>query len=93
MINPDIFGYIATSLNVVMMIPQVSHTWRTKQTRDLSLATLLIFSTASLLWIIYGIEKGAIPVIIANAVVGGLNILLILIKLKYSNTEKQEGHK
>ena len=83
--NPDLFGYVATSLNVVMMIPQVMRTWKTKQTRDLSSATLLIFLTASILWTIYGIEKNAIPVIIANVVVGSMNLILIIIKLKYSD--------
>ena len=81
--NADIFGYIATSLNIVMLVPQVSRTWKIKQTKDLSLTTLVIFLTASSLWIIYGVMKTATPVIIANTVVGAMNLILIIFKLKY----------
>jgi len=81
--NSDIFGYLGTLLNVIMLVPQVVRTWKTKRTKDLSFATLLIFLLACVSWILYGIEKSAIPVIIANVVVGTMNIILIIIKLKY----------
>ncbi len=81
--NPDIFGYVATSLNVVMLVPQVFRTWKVKQTKELSLATLVIFLTASILWMIYGFMKQAAPIIIANIVVGTMNFILIILKLKY----------
>lgn len=83
MINPDIFAYLATSLNVVMLIPQVLRAWKTKRTKDLSFATLIIFATACFLWILYGLGKQALPVIISNSVVGVLNLILIFIKLTY----------
>lgn len=83
MINPDIFGYLATSLNVVMLVPQVVRTWKTKHTKDLSITTLLIFLIACVLWTIYGIIKHAAPVIIANTVIGTMNLVLITIKLRY----------
>ena len=79
----DILAYIATSLNIVMLVPQVVRTWKTKRTGDLSLITLVIFLIACLLWVIYGVAKSAAPVIIANTIVGGMNLVLILLKLKY----------
>jgi len=82
MLNADSLGYIATSLNIVMMIPQLSRTWKTRETKDLSLATLIIFTVACLLWIIYGISKAATPIIIANTVIGASNLFLIILKLK-----------
>ncbi|MBI2599525.1 hypothetical protein HYW43_01230 [Candidatus Daviesbacteria bacterium] len=81
--SADFFGYTATSLNLIMLIPQVAQTWKTKQTKDLSLTTLTIFSIACLLWVIYGVIKSAIPVILANTVVGALNLTLIFLKFKY----------
>lgn len=79
----DFLAYIATSFNVVMLAPQVFRTWKTKRTADLSLTTLTIFLTACLLWVGYGVAKLALPVIIANTVVGGMNLILIILKLKY----------
>lgn len=83
MINPDIFGYAATTLNIVMLIPQVLQTWKTKQTKDLSFASLFLFSGASLLWLCYGLTKNALPVIIANVVLFAMNFILITIKMRY----------
>ena len=83
MVNSDIFGYVATSLNVLMLVPQVVRTLRTKHTKDLSFATLLIFFTACVLWTLYGVAKHAVPVIIANTIVGTMNLILIIIKLRY----------
>lgn len=83
MLNYDSFGYVATGLNIVMLMPQVFRTWRSKQTKDLSLMTLIIFFIACLLWIIYGIGKAAAPVIISNTVVGASNLFLIILKFRY----------
>ena len=83
MINPDIFGYLATSLNIVMLVPQVLQTWKTKKTKDLSFASLLLFSGASVLWLSYGLAKNALPVIIANTVLIIMNFILIDIKIRY----------
>jgi MtN3 and saliva related transmembrane protein len=83
MISPDIFAYAATVLNIVMQIPQVLSTWKTKQVRDLSLISLLIFMSASLLWGTYGVMKSAPPVILSNAVLFILNGTLVFMKLTF----------
>lgn len=81
-LNFDIFGYLATALNLLMLIPQVISTWRKKQAKDLSLATILLFLTACFLWL-YGIAKAAPPVILANTVGMIMNLILAILKLKY----------
>lgn len=81
--NSDIFGYIGTSLNIIMLVPQVHQTWKTKQTKGLSLATLLMFFIACMFWLIYGLMRSAGPVIISNSALGIMNLMLILFKLKY----------
>lgn len=64
-----------------MLIPQVLRTWKTRQTEDLSFATMFLFFVSCILWILYGFAKHAVPLIIANSVVGGLNLALIGLKL------------
>lgn len=81
--NPDIFGYTATTLNVVMLVPQVYRTWKIKQTKDLSLTTLVMFLVACLMWVVYGTMKSAFPLVIANIIVGAMNVVLISFKVKY----------
>jgi MtN3 and saliva related transmembrane protein len=85
MINADFFGYTATIINMVMLLPQVIQTWKTKETKDLSLATLTLFFLASLLWLTYGVIKMADPIIVANITLGLMNLILILFKFKYKN--------
>ena len=64
----DYIGYLAAILGTICWLPQTIKTWRTKETKDLSLwANLLILATVSL-WLIYGIMLGAWPLIIANIV-------------------------
>jgi len=81
MINPDVYAYTATVLNMIMLIPQVVRAWRTKQTKDLSLYTPIIYIMASVLWTIYGFATKAIPVIVSNFVITPLNLVLVIIKL------------
>jgi MtN3 and saliva related transmembrane protein len=64
-------------------VPQVYQTWKTKQTKGLSLATLLMFFIACMFWLIYGLMRLAGPVIISNSVLGIMNLMLIIFKLKY----------
>jgi MtN3 and saliva related transmembrane protein len=79
----DYLGYFAGLLTVGAFLPQVIRTWRTKQTRDLSLATFgLLISTGSL-WMIYGMLTDDWPVIAANAGIVVLNVALVLAKLRY----------
>jgi len=47
-------GYVAGMVTVASFLPQVVRAWRTRQTRDLSLASLALLITAGSMWILYG---------------------------------------
>lgn len=76
-------GYIAGFLTVASFLPQVIRTWRSRQTRDLSLAMFTLLVTASSLWIIYGAIIGSWPVILTNAGMVALNGALAVAKLRF----------
>ena len=78
-----ITGYIAGTLTTISFIPQVIRAWRLKETRDISLAMLLLFSAGILLWTLYGIWTGSVPIIAANVVTFVLVLLLIGMKIRY----------
>lgn len=80
----DVFAYTATFLNIIMMVPQVAQTWKTKKTKEFALSTPIMFLVACVLWVFYGVAKNAIPVIVANTIVGGMNSVLIYCKVKYN---------
>ena len=77
-------GFFAGLLTVSSFLPQVIRSWRTRQTRDLSLGMFALLATASSLWIIYGALTSDWPVIITNAAMVALNGALAVAKVRYS---------
>ncbi|MCK9632343.1 MAG: SemiSWEET transporter [Methanoregula sp.] len=78
-----IIGYIAGALTTISFIPQVVKAWKMKETRDLSLAMLVLFAIGVLLWTLYGIWAGSLPVIAANVITFVLILVLLFLKLQY----------
>ncbi len=66
MVLTDYIGYLAAILGTIAWIPQVLKSWRTRDTKSLSLFTNLFILTTMILWLTYGIILGAWPLILAN---------------------------
>jgi MtN3 and saliva related transmembrane protein len=81
--SANTLGLIAGALTTVAFVPQVIKIWKSKHARDISLGMFAIFSAGVLLWLFYGIEIGAMPVIVANAVTLGLSLTILIFKLRY----------
>jgi MtN3 and saliva related transmembrane protein len=78
-----IIGYAAALLTTLSFLPQVIRTWKTRSTRDISLAMFAAFCAGVFLWMVYGILIGSWPVIIANATVFVLAGIILVLKLKH----------
>ena len=78
-------GYIAGALTTLSFVPQVIRAWRSGETRDLSLAMLLLFAVGVLLWTFYGIWTGSMPIIGANVIT--FILILVLLGLKVRNRD------
>lgn len=76
-------GYFAGLLTVSAFLPQVIRTWRTRNTRDLSLGMFALLSTASSVWIVYGIITADWPVILTNVGMVAMNVALAVAKIRY----------
>lgn len=76
-------GYIAGALTTLSFVPQVIRAWKLKETRDLSLAMLLLFALGILLWTFYGIWTGSMPIILANMTTFILILILLGMKVLY----------
>jgi MtN3 and saliva related transmembrane protein len=76
-------GYIAGMVTVASFLPQVVRAWRTRQTRDLSLASLALLITAGSMWILYGALSRDWPVVATNSGMVGLLVLLAAAKVRY----------
>ncbi|MFA6437391.1 MAG: SemiSWEET family transporter [Candidatus Paceibacterota bacterium] len=80
----QIIGYVATAIGTSLMLPQVVKFIRTKKADDVSFAMLVLYFLNCLLWAIYGILIGAIPVILCNVIAFIISIVQIALKLKYT---------
>jgi MtN3 and saliva related transmembrane protein len=76
-------GYVAGMVTVASFLPQVVRAWRTRQTRDLSLASLALLITAGSMWILYGALSRDWPVVATNSGMVGLLALLAAAKVKH----------
>lgn len=76
-------GLAAGTLTTIAFLPQVVKTWRRKSAGDLSLGTFGTLCTGVLLWLIYGILKGDLPIILANAVTLGLVLAVLYLTIRY----------
>jgi MtN3 and saliva related transmembrane protein len=78
----DAIGYAAAALTTLAFVPQVVKSWRTRSTGDLSSTMLVVFTAGILLWLIYGIGTGSMPVILANVVTLMLSATLVSLKIR-----------
>ena len=79
----EVIGLAGSFLSSVTFMPQVYQTWKTKSVGDLNLSMMLIVFLSTVIWLIYGIGKSLMPVIIANGIICFLSLLLIYFKFKF----------
>lgn len=76
-------GFTAAALTIVSFLPQVVRAWRTRHTKDLSLATLGLLATGSACWTAYGFLLEDLPIIMTNLSVFSSVMLLVIAKLRF----------
>ena len=78
-----LLGLVAGFLTTLAFIPQVTKIWKTKSAKDVSLRTYVAFSAGVALWMVYGILKQEIPIILWNAVTLVLTGAIVAMTLKF----------
>ena len=70
-------GLLATVFTVASTVPQIKKALNTKDTEDVSIRFLLVLITGLSLWVIYGIGKSDIVIVIGNSIGASLNIFML----------------
>ena len=76
-------GLAAGALTTLAFIPQVVRVFRTRSARDISLPTFAALVVGTILWLTYGILRGDIPLIAANAISLVLVSAVVWAKLRF----------
>ena len=68
-----VIGLAAAACTTAANLPQLKKAWSTGQTDDISLNMLLVLTCGLALWVVYGVLKEDIVIILAN----GISLTLI----------------
>ena len=79
----EILGFLAAVCTTASFVPQVWHILKTRDTRALSLMMYLLFTVGVVLWLVYGIMIGSIPVIVANSITLVLALVILICKVRW----------
>jgi MtN3 and saliva related transmembrane protein len=78
-------GFTAGAITSIGLIPQLIRGYRTKKLDDISYWMPLVLAGGMFLWLLYGILRNDIAIIVANSFGVLCNVLLILMKKWYSS--------
>jgi MtN3 and saliva related transmembrane protein len=79
----DTLGLIATCFTTASFIPQVWQIWKTRDVSGISLPTYIIITFGLGLWLLYGILKGDLPLIVANSMMTVLTGAITVMKIRF----------
>jgi MtN3 and saliva related transmembrane protein len=76
-------GLTAATLTTCSFVPQLTKVWRTKSAEDLSYGMFGAFSAGIFLWLLYGLVREDIPVIVANGITLVLSVAILVLKTRF----------
>lgn len=76
-------GLLAATTTTVAFLPQVIKNWKTRSAGDLSFGTFGLFTAGLVLWLVYGLIIGNLPIIVSNTVTLALNAVNLVQMVKY----------
>jgi len=79
----QIIGYLAAFGTTISFLPQAIKTIQTKDTSGISLLMYSFFTLGTLLWLMYGIMSGSLPVAVANAITLVFASIILVYKIRY----------
>ena len=74
---------VAAVLTTISFVPQVWHSFKTRDVSGISLTMYSIFTVGIALWLAYGILLQAWPLIVANGITLSLALAILLMKLRF----------
>lgn len=86
MLSPTLvtaIGLAAGTLTTSALVPQAVKIWKTKSAKDISLLTMITMSLGIVLWIVFGILKSEIAIILPNAVALVVALTILILKLRH----------
>ncbi len=80
-----LIGTVAGCLSTAAFVPQAWQIWKTRSARDVSWAMYAVLIAGVALWIVYGLRRGALPLVLTNGVILLVALLILAMKRKFGN--------
>lgn len=79
----ELVGFTAATLTTIAFVPQAIKTFRSRDTKSISLGMYSVFTVGIGFWFAYGVLLGSWPMILSNIVTLGLAGGILAMKLRY----------
>ena len=83
MTSIQLLGMAYGSISAITFLPQVIKTWKTKSASDISLLMFAFATISVIMWLVYGIILGDIPIIYTNSLVLICSLIMLYFKFKF----------
>jgi MtN3 and saliva related transmembrane protein len=80
----NVVGYMAATVGMSILLPQVYKSIKTKKANDISMTMLVVYTINVILWEIYGWLITSVPIMVCNLASLFIGIFQIYLKVKYS---------
>jgi len=80
--HEDFIGYIGAFMTTAAFFPQTLQVIRTRDTRSISLAMYILFTTGIGFWLVYGLMIESFPIVISNTITIILSSIILYMKIK-----------
>lgn len=84
----NLIGYFAAVLTTISFLPQVLRVIVTRKTRDISRNMYIILNSGVFLWLVYGIMKSDLPLILANSITLIFSLTILFFKITTKDEEQ-----
>ena len=86
-----LFGWAASVLCTLLLIPQIYKAWTTRHTDDISMAMLLLSAAGNACWVVHALLTENMPLIVGTGLICLMSILLMGLKYRFDTRPSQQA--
>jgi len=87
----EIVGIVAGICTATSLLPQLVKMLKNKKAEDISLFYLIVLLCGISLWVVYGILREDLPIIVTNSFSLLINIIVLILGIKYKRMQASQG--
>lgn len=84
----DILGFVAGIFTTIAVLPQIIKSMKTKEVKDVSPIMFGVLMLGVGLWVVYGVLKDDLPIMVTNGISFALNTTMLILMILYRKKNK-----